>query len=272
MWGYINEKLAFIVKLKFSMALHYLAKLTSPKRSQESNLHLGLVLCWIAGAINAGGFLAVGQYTSHMTGIISTAADDLILMRYVPALAAMLMLLSFIIGSATTAFWVNYAKRNAHPWHYSPALFWESLLLLLFGLLGRGLLQHELITVSINTMLLCYLMGLQNALITKISNAEIRTTHVTGLVTDIGIELGKLLYWNYDKKMDEQTHIRANRQKLRLHTSLVTAFFAGGVAGAAGFKYLGFISTVPLALALIMLGVAPLLDKKKHHHEGGAAT
>ena len=89
------------------MAIHYLAKLTSPKRTNDSNLHLGLVLSSIAGALNAGGFLAIGQYTSHMTGIISTAADDLILMHYVPALAALLMLTAFIAGAATTAFWVN---------------------------------------------------------------------------------------------------------------------------------------------------------------------
>lgn len=265
-------KNAFTDQLGFHMTLHYLAKLTSPKRTQASNLHLGLVLSWIAGALNAGGFLAVGQYTSHMTGIISTAADDLILLRYVPALAALLMLFAFIAGSATTAIWVNYAKRNFHPLHYSPVLFLESMLLLLFGMLGRGLLQHELITVSFTTMLLCYMMGLQNALITKISHAEIRTTHVTGLVTDIGIELGKFFYWNYDQNKGENVEIRANRYKLHLHTSLVTAFFAGGVIGAAGFKYLGFVSTIPLALTLITLGVAPLLDKEKHHPAGGAES
>lgn len=250
--------------------LHYIAKLTSPKRTQESNLHLGLVLSWIAGALNAGGFLAVGQYTSHMTGIISTAADDLVLLRYIPALAALLMLIAFIAGSATTALWVNYAKRNSYPLHYSPVLFLESILLLCFGMLGRGLSQHEFVTVSLTTVLLCYMMGLQNALITKISHAEIRTTHVTGLVTDIGIELGKLFYWNYDKSKDEAAHIRANRHKLHLHSALVLSFFAGGIAGAVGFKYLGFISTVPLSLTLICVGIAPYLDKKKHHLRGGA--
>ncbi len=251
------------------MAIHYLAKLTSPKRTNDSNLHLGLVLSSIAGALNAGGFLAIGQYTSHMTGIISTAADDLILMHYVPALAALLMLTAFIAGAATTAFWVNYIKRNSHPLHFAPILFLEALLLLVFGVVGGGLLKHEVVTVSFTTVLLCYMMGLQNALITKISHAEIRTTHVTGLVTDIGIELGKLFYWNYDESKGEDLQIKANRHKLRLHCALVLAFFVGGVAGAAGFKYLGFISTVPLALVLIVLAVAPLIDQKKHHLEGG---
>lgn len=251
------------------MPLHYLAKLSSPERDSRSNLHLGFLLCWIAGALNAGGFLAVGRYTSHMTGILSTAADDLVLHRLVPAFAAFLMLCAFILGAACTAIWVNYAKRNAHRFHYAPVLFAEAILLLVFGFLGRGLLDHELVTVSLITMLLCFTMGLQNALITKISQAEIRTTHVTGLVTDIGIEIGKLLYWNYDQKQNEHSMVRANREKLRLRFALVFAFFAGGVAGAAGFKFIGFISTVPLALLLVILGIAPLLDEKKHRHEDG---
>ena len=75
----------------------------------------------------------------------------------------------------------------------------RTLLLLVFGLVGTELQEHAVVTVSFTTVLLCYLMGLQNALITKISRAEIRTTHVTGLVTDIGIEMGKLIYWNKNK-------------------------------------------------------------------------
>lgn len=246
------------------MPLHYLAKLSSPERDSRTNLHLGFLLCWIAGALNAGGFLAVGRYTSHMTGILSAAADDLVLHRILPALAALLMLCSFVTGAALTALWVNYAKRNTIRFHYAPVLFLESLLLLCFGLVGQGLAHHELVSVSLVAMLLCFTMGLQNALITKISHAEMRTTHVTGLITDIGIELGKLIYWNYDQKQNEHSMVRANKEKLRLHLSLVFAFFAGGVAGAAGFKYVGFFSTLPLAMLLVAIGIAPILDQKKH--------
>ena len=52
---------------------------TDVQRSPEANLRLGLVLTFVAGATNAGGFLAVGSYTSHMTGIVSSVADDLVL-------------------------------------------------------------------------------------------------------------------------------------------------------------------------------------------------
>ncbi|MET3138480.1 uncharacterized membrane protein YoaK (UPF0700 family) [Undibacterium sp. GrIS 1.2] len=240
-----------------AMPLSYLAQLTSPQRTAQANLHLGVALACNAGALNAGGFLAVGQYTSHMTGIVSSAADDIILGRLIPAFAALLMLAAFISGSASTAIIVNYAKRNTPDYIYTPVLLLEASLLLLFGLVGTTLRQHEVITVSFTAVLLCYVMGLQNALITKISNAEIRTTHVTGLVTDIGIELGKLIYWNRNKTIPSQSEVVANRVKLKIQSMLISAFFIGGLVGAAGFKYLGFISTLPLAIALVTLSLAP---------------
>ncbi len=176
-----------------------------------------------------------------------------------PALAALFLVLSFVCGATTTAVIINYAKRNFSRFIYAPVLLLEAILLLIFGMLGPNLLEHAMITVSFTAILLCFMMGLQNALITKISHAEIRTTHITGLVTDIGIELGKLLYWNYDSKHGEEMKVLANRQKLVLHLQLVTAFALGALMGAAGFKHLGFIASVPLAIALVALALAPVI-------------
>ena len=53
------------------MPLNYARRLTGRDRTVLANRHLGCVLAFVAGAANAGGFLAVRQYTSHMTGIVS---------------------------------------------------------------------------------------------------------------------------------------------------------------------------------------------------------
>jgi uncharacterized membrane protein YoaK (UPF0700 family) len=108
---------------------------------------------------------------------------------------------------------------------------------------------------------LCFIMGLQNAVITKISHAEIRTTHVTGLVTDLGIELGKLLYIN---RLTRETRVAANRNKLRIQLALIASFFIGGLVGAVGFKSVGFIATVPLAILLALLVIRPVLNDAKN--------
>ncbi|HEX7650295.1 MAG TPA: YoaK family protein, partial [Noviherbaspirillum sp.] len=94
------------------MPINYLSSLTSAQRTARSNLHLGASLAFIAGALNAGGYLAIGQYTSHMSGIVSSAADDLVLGEYALAATAFLSILSFVCGAASTALMVNYARRN----------------------------------------------------------------------------------------------------------------------------------------------------------------
>jgi len=108
-------------------------------------------------------------------------------------------------------------------------------------------------------MLLCFIMGLQNAVITKLSHAEIRTTHITGIVTDIGIELGKMLYWNAAGPPDRPP-VRANRQRIGLLCGLAGCFFVGGVIGAIGFKHVGYVSTLPLAAILVVLAGVSAFD------------
>jgi uncharacterized membrane protein YoaK (UPF0700 family) len=228
---------------------------TAVHRSTATNVHLGTVLSFVAGAINAGGFLAVGQYTSHMTGIVSSLADNLVLGDLVLAGAALGALLAFVSGAATTAWTVNWALRRELRSAYCLPLLLEAALLLVFGLFGAAIGSFATVMVPLTVALLCFIMGLQNAVITKISHAEIRTTHVTGLVTDLGIELGKLLYLN---RQGDLPPVLANRARLRIHGQLVTSFFAGGLAGALGFKALGYITTVPLALLLLVLVARPL--------------
>ncbi|MET0962135.1 MAG: YoaK family protein [Noviherbaspirillum sp.] len=241
------------------MPINYVRRLTSPNRTKTANRHLGFALAFVAGAINAGGFLAVQQYTSHMTGIVSAMADHVALGGYTLVLAGAGALLSFLMGAAFTAVLVNHARRRRLYSEYALPLLVEAILLICFGLLGARLSGIEGLFVPMTVMLLCFIMGLQNALITKLSSAEIRTTHVTGIVTDIGIELGKLFYWNMQDGSG-RPNVMADRSRLTVLAILLASFFIGGVAGAAGFKYVGYLSTVPLALILIALAAVPTVD------------
>lgn len=233
-----------------------------PERTDAANRRLGRSLAFVAGAANAGGFLAVGQYTSHMSGIVSALADNLALGGVGLAAAGFASLLSFTAGAASSAILINWGRRRALRSLYAMPLMVEAGLLLCFGLLGAHLEAHRVLFVPATVALLCFVMGLQNAMITKISQAEIRTTHVTGLVTDIGIELGKLVYWNGPRNgpMASAPFVRCDRRRLALLASLLGAFFAGGVVGAIGFKHLGFLSTLPLATILVALAAVPLMD------------
>ncbi len=242
------------------MPVHFLRRLTGRTRTRRANRQLGVVLAFIAGAVNAGGFLAIKQYTSHMTGIVSSVADNLVLGNTLLALAGVSALLAFIAGAATTAIMVNWARHRKMHSEYALSLALEAALLLLFGLLGANLNAFVAVFLPATVLLLCYIMGLQNAVVTKISHAEIRTTHVTGIVTDLGIELGKMFYWNRHHTAKSEQYVAADRDRVLIHGTILGMFFAGGVAGAYGFKAIGFSATVPLAVVLLLFAIIPIVD------------
>lgn len=71
--------------------------------------------------------------------------------------------------------------------------------------------------------------GLQNAMVSTYSGAVVRTTHVSGMFTDLGISLGHAL-----------RGIPVDARRLRLCVTIISAFLCGGVAGAVGFHHLGY--------------------------------
>ena len=241
------------------MFFRFLLQLTARNRTRRSNRQFGGILAFVAGAINAGGFLAVQRYTSHMTGIISAIADDLVVGSITLALAGLVSLSAFIAGAITTTLLISWARRQELRSKYALALMLEAALLLVFGLVGANLKSFAALLVPTAVLLLCFIMGLQNAIITKISNAEIRTTHMTGVVTDLGIELGRLIYWNQSKKANSIQFVQANTDKLFIHATLLGLFFSGGIAGAIAFKAMGFSATLPIALLLVAMALPAVL-------------
>ena len=231
--------------------LHWLSTLAARERTAIIDRQLGTLLAAIAGAINAGGFVAVGRYTSHMTGITATIANELVLHHFALALFALLFLGCFILGSVTAALIIRYARSHQYRSEFALPLMLEALLLMLFGLIAVGLIDPRHATEE-TIALLCFLMGLQNATITKLSRREIRTTHVTGTATDLGIEIGLWLY----RHVAPGTHV--NLVKLRTHTQLLCAFLCGGIVGAASFTWIGYVTVIPLAFILILIALAPI--------------
>ena len=244
--------------------------LTSQHRTVATDRLLGALLAFNAGAVNAGGFLVVGLYTSHMTGFASMVADQLVLGNMRLVLGALGTLLAFVTGAAVTALLVNWARQRGLRSEYALPLMLEALLLLVFGLMGATLGRETPFAVPLTVLVLAFTMGLQNALITKISASQIRTTHMTGVITDLGIELGKMLYWNgaahrsNDAAGGQPSAVRSDRFKLRLYGTLLLCFVMGGIVGATGFRYVGFIWVLPLATLLLIVSLPPLVADWRH--------
>jgi len=197
-----------------------------------------------------------------MSGIVSSLADNLALGSIDLFASGLTSLASFIFGAASSTILINWGRRRELRSRYALPLMLEAALLLGFGLLGSNLEAHRILFMPATVALLCFVMGLQKAMITKISNAKIRTTHMTGLVTDTGIELGRLVYWNGPRNgpMMKEAFVRCDRRRLMVHASLLGSFLCGGIASAIGFKHAGFVVTVPLAALLVALAAVPLMD------------
>ena len=240
------------------MATRYLHQLISRERNQRTNRHLGALLAFVAGAVNAGGFVMLGHFSSHITGAVAhvglhTTDGDVTMLKI-----SLGLLFSFLLGSICASLLVSWGRRRQLRGQYAAALLLEAALLAGFGLFGDMLEQHVWLLLPVPALLLTLSMGLQNSLITKLSNAEIRTTHLTGIITDIGIELGKLLYRNNPAL--NAPDIVANRSKLRILTMLALMFLAGAACGGAGFSNAGYQAALPLAGLLGLLAMAPMAD------------
>jgi len=236
--------------------IRYLRFLAGRERTRESNRHLGMTLAFVAGAVNAGGYLAVSQFTSHVTGVLSHIAESLAGRDARFVAVGTFSFAAFLAGAATSAILINWARRMRLQSEYALPLLFEAFLLMVFGVLGHNLDAYAHFAAA-TVLLLCYVMGLQNAIITKLSGAEIRTTHMTGNATDLGIELGKLFYWNDAGSVEK---VVANREKLGIHAGLIACFVGGGCLGALGFRHLGFGLTLPLAVLLLTIAAAPVWD------------
>ena len=243
-------------------------RITGRERTTEGDRQLGFVLAFVAGAVNAGGFLAVKRYTSHMTGIVSSMADDLVMGEHRVLLIGAGAVLSFLTGAACSAVLINFSRRRRRHSEFALPLLLEAVLLLVFGLLGPRAAHTGSGAVPVLVLTLCFLMGLQNAVITKVSNAVIRTTHVTGIITDLGIQLGRLVYYNAPSR-NALPRVAADMERLCTLAGLFTCFFAGGVSGAFGFKHLGYVSTLPLAALLIALAALPVWDDLRGYMRAG---
>ena len=226
-----------------------LRRMAGRERSSAANWQLAALLAFTAGTVDVSGYLSLRQFTSHMSGIVATLSADFTSVGAKILLRPALVLFCFLAGAMFCAVIVNWERRRDRESLFAVPVLLEAMLLLIVPFFAGP--RHLFLSLGI----LAFSMGLQNAVITKISHHEIRTTHVTGMVTDIGIELGKLIYWN---RTTGRTPVLAERRRLLLLTVLVALFFAGGAVSALTFSQVGFLLMLPLAALLAAPTVIPI--------------
>jgi uncharacterized membrane protein YoaK (UPF0700 family) len=217
---------------------------------------LAFILPGVAGAINASGFFAVGTYTSHVTGSVARIGDELATGHLWLAARFGFFVFSFFLGAMVSTFLVLYGKRSRGGAPYWRPLLLETALLVVFATVNVGSESRAHLNSFQMTALLCFAMGLQNALVTKLSGARIRTTHLTGLVTDAGIEAARTFnHWRLRGGALPSFWNDADLKRLRLHVAVFSSFFAGATLGSVAYVYVGHIAMLFPCVILLVLAI-----------------
>ena len=214
-------------------------------RTLKHNLRIATILSFVAGIVNVAGFLAFNELTTNVTGHFALFIRDVANFELWKGTIYFLYIFSFLFGSFLSSFLIEKYKENKQMNVYVLPTLIESMILIGIAIFSNfPKTEHPQLMVC----LLLFVMGLQNSFVTKISDAVVRTTHLTGLFTDLGIEISQLFFPKYQTK---RAHIKSNI-KLRLY--IICFFFLGGVTG--GFFY----STLDLKLNTLILGALILIS------------
>ena len=196
------------------------------------------LLTFCAGYVNSvalSGF--VNRSVSHVTGTVSQGACAFIQSDIRGGLLALYVVLSFFAGATLSGIIVKNEQLKAGR-RYGVALLIEAgLLLLATVLFCHGRLAGELVASGA--------CGLQNALVATYSGSVIRTTHLTGILSDLGSAFGCYLAGR-----------EVNRLQIKLHGTIVLGFVLGALAGAVGFRLRGYLSLLLPATVIAGAGMA----------------
>lgn len=220
-------------------------KHTGERRSFIHNLRLAVLLSLNAGFINAAGFTAFAVLTTNVTGHAALLAVFLAGGKIRAARMAGLWLLVFLAGAFGSSLYIRAAgSRNRHAYTVPIIVI---IGLLMFVVFYGPRYDHSLVQTEYFAGALLFGMGMQNALVSMISGSVVRTTHLTGMVTDLGIDLSAMV--RRSEEMDPEL-----KQRIGLRLAIIGFFLAGGIAGAWLFgiwSYRAFI--VPAGLLVLAL-------------------
>ncbi|QEC79555.1 YoaK family protein [Mucilaginibacter ginsenosidivorax] len=212
------------------------------KRTYNHNVKLASLLGLTAGFVNAAGFLGFSVLTTNVTGHAALFAEQIALQNWQTARVIALWMFLFLAGAFVSSFIVSRIGKNQQYSYVIPILI-EITILLSVALFGYRY-DHSLVGKEIFAGSLLFAMGLQNALVSMVSGSVVRTTHLTGTFTDLGIELAQF----FRHKAEDRTALKA---KIKLRVAIIFFFMCGALAGAYIFRWLHFYCFLVPVIILI---------------------
>lgn len=234
-----------------------------PTRSVRKNGALAGYLAFVAGFVNSAGFVMVGYFTSHVTGSVGRMAVELSRGEVGAGLTTGLLVLAFFGGAFAASLVLETSLLGRTSAAYGVALLLEALLLGAF----MGMAQASLLT-GLGLVLLSAAMGMQNCLVTRLSGAVVRTTHLTGVVTDLGIEAARWYRWHRAKLRALPALLPARSPAERpvpartiVLATILAAFTAGAIGGVLAADRWGRLALLLPTLAVLAASLYAFADR-----------
>jgi uncharacterized membrane protein YoaK (UPF0700 family) len=230
------------------------------------NLFVWSGMSFQAGVINSGGFIGCHRFVSHTTGFATAFGEAFAKAQWNLALEAAGVPMFFLVGVMISAYLIDGRTAQGKSPLYSLTVFLIVMLMILavggglagwFGDFASTASSGESFPLL---AILCLACGIQNASITSASGSSIRTTHLTGITTDLGIGI---IRWVHAKRENPNTDVEKKANITRV--ALIAAFIAGSTLGTIvflQFKYLGYL--IPVLISGTFLSV-DLFEKWQRH-------
>jgi uncharacterized membrane protein YoaK (UPF0700 family) len=198
-----------------------------------------------AGFVNAAGYLAFSILTTNVTGHAALFAERIAFQDWATAQVIALWMVLFLAGAFVSTFILSLIGYNQRYSYSVPIVF--EILILAFSAVYGGRYDGTLLSKEVFAGSLLFAMGMQNSLVSMISGSVVRTTHLTGTFTDLGIELAQSV-------RGDVADPAALRSKIKLRLAIIFFFMLGAIAGAYLFKQFQFTSFyAPIVLLILVL-------------------
>lgn len=220
----------------------------SNSRSVSDNIKLGVLTAFTAGMVNVASLILFFSFTSNITGHYAILAEEVAKGSWFQVIIVFLWIFLFFAGSFLSNFIViNGGKKRAYLTHSIPLIL-EIICFLAVGFYGVMFYKETLKETEVLVALLLFGMGLQNGLTASISNFAVKTTHLTGLTTDLAIHLSLITKKEFrDKKVI--------KDKIKLLSSIAGSYLTGAIIAGTitywfQFKVFFYISFAMLFILL----------------------
>jgi len=218
----------------------------SSSRTVAENIKLGTLTAFVAGMVNVASLLLFFAFTSNVTGHYAIIAAEVAKGNFYQTAVVLAWIFAFFIGSFTAnALVINLSRWSRYVAHAAPLVL-EILCLLAVGIYGQYHYRETLSETELLLVLMLFAMGLQNGLTASISNFMVKTTHLTGITTDLGILASMLM-----KRENRQDPQLVGRFKLM--ASIAAAYTVGAVIAGFSCVHIGFKTFYAVSALLVVV-------------------